>query len=99
MPIRNFKSTDRDVLAGMVDSFYHSPAVGHPIPVENFMNAFEDMCDGGSPYLRGLMVEHNGKSVGFCSLSFSYSTEAGGRVEKIESSYPSLEEMLLKIGK
>jgi len=26
-------------------------------------------------------------------------TEAGGRVEKIESSYPSLEEMLLKIGK
>jgi ABC-2 type transport system ATP-binding protein len=26
-------------------------------------------------------------------------TEAGGKVEKIESRYPSLEEMLLKIGK
>jgi ABC-2 type transport system ATP-binding protein len=25
--------------------------------------------------------------------------EAGGKVEKIESRYPSLEEMLLKIGK
>jgi ABC-2 type transport system ATP-binding protein len=26
-------------------------------------------------------------------------TESGGRVEKIESRYPSLEEMLVKIGK
>lgn len=84
MSVRNFQKTDRDAVLSMVASFYQSPAVDHPIPVENFANAFDDMCDGDSAYLRGLMVEHEGKPAGFCSLAFTYSTEAGGPVVLIE---------------
>ena len=84
MSIRNFKQSDRETVLAMVDSFYHSPAVHHPIPVENFGNAFSEMCDGGSERIRGLVVEHEGKIAGFCSLSFSYSTEAGGPAVLLE---------------
>lgn len=84
MSVRDFKQSDRGAVLEMVDVFYHSPAVDHPVPVKNFANAFDDMCDGGTPYLRGLLVEHEGKTAGFCSLAFTYSTEAGGHVVLIE---------------
>lgn len=84
MSVRNFQKSDRDTVLKMVDSFYHSPAVDHPIPVQNFADAYDDMCDGGSAYMRGLLVEHEGQAAGYCSLSFNYSTEAGGLVVWIE---------------
>ncbi len=87
MPVRNFSAEDRDAVLAMVDTFYHSPGVLHPIPTENFAAVFDEMCGGGSHRLRGLVVEHEGRCAGFCSLSFSYSTEAGGSVVLIEEVY------------
>jgi ABC-2 type transport system ATP-binding protein len=46
----------------------------------------------------GLYVS-DAESIGELNESTGLITEAGGKVEKIESRYPSLEEMLLKIGK
>ena len=85
--IRNFEERDREAVLAMVETFYHSPGVLHPIPTENFARAFAEMCGGGSGRLRGLLVEHEGRPAGFCSLSFSYSTEAGGPVVLIEEVY------------
>lgn len=84
MSVRDFQPTDRDAVLAMVDNFYHSPAVDHDIPVEHFAGAFDDMCGGGGAYLRGLLVQHEGKPAGFCSLAFTYSTEANGPVVLIE---------------
>lgn len=82
--IRNFEPEDKGAVLAMVDTFYNSPGVLHPIPVQNFANAYGEMCGGGSGRLRGLLIESDNHLAGFCSLSFSYSTEAGGPVVLIE---------------
>lgn len=87
MTIRNFEPADRAAVLAMVDTFYHSPGVLHQIPTENFAAVFDEMCGGGSGRLRGLLIEHDGQPAGFCSLSSSYSTEAGGPVVLIEEVY------------
>lgn len=87
MLIRDFKKNDRDAIIQMAEDFYDSPGVLHRIPVENFADAFDEMCDGGSPRLRGLLIENQGVPAGYCQLSFSYSTEAGGLVVLIEEVY------------
>ncbi|MDL2324013.1 GNAT family N-acetyltransferase [Ruminococcaceae bacterium OttesenSCG-928-A16] len=87
MKIRDFEKNDRETVLEMVDTFYSSPGVLHRIPTQNFAGAFDEMCGGGSLRLRGLLIEHNGQPAGFCSLSFSYSTEAGGPVVLIEEVY------------
>lgn len=85
--IRDLKLEDRQEVLAMVELFYNSPGVLHKIPVEYFDNAYNEMCSGGSGRLRGLMLEADGKPAGFSSLSFSYSTEAGGAVVLMEEIY------------
>ena len=87
MNILNFIAQDKDTILAMVEDFYNSPGVLNPIPTSNFADAFDEMCNGGSHRLRGLVIETDGKAAGFCSLSFSYSTEAGGAVVLIEEVY------------
>lgn len=82
--IRDLTMHDKAEILKIVDDFYHSPAVDHEIPVKNFADAYDEMCDGGSARVRGLALEHEGTLVGFCSLSFGYSTEAGGPVVFLE---------------
>lgn len=87
MIIRDFTAQDKTAVLALVDEFYHSPGVLHQIPTQHFADAYEEMCGGGSGWLRGLALEQNSHVVGFCSLSFSYSTEAGGPVVLIEEVY------------
>lgn len=87
MKIRDFTPADRAAVLDMVATFYNSPGVLHKIPAGNFAQAYDEMCGGGSTRLRGLLLEMEGKPAGFCSLSFSYSTEAGGPVVLIEEVY------------
>ncbi len=82
--VRDFTQQDRSSVLAMVDMFYNSPGVLHPIPVAHFEQIYNEMCGGGSARVRGLIIEQNGEPAGFCSLSFSYSTEAGGDVVLIE---------------
>lgn len=84
MLIRNMTQDDRAAVLGMADTFYNSPGVLHRIPVENFAAAYDEMADGGSQRLRGLLIEVDGAPAGYCQLSFSYSTEAGGAVVLVE---------------
>lgn len=85
--IRDMKEEDRDRIMQMVECFYASPAVEHPIPTSYFENAYTEMCNGGSQRLRGIAIEWEGVLAGYCQLSFSYSTEAGGVVVLLEEMY------------
>lgn len=85
--IRDFTRADREAVLSLVETFYNSPGVLHKIPIENFANVYEEMCNGGSGRLRGLVLCIDEQVAGFCSLSFSYSTEAGGPVVLIEEVY------------
>lgn len=91
MIIRDFQEKDLSAVLEMVKPFYTSPGVLHPIPVENFADVFEEMCNGGSFRLRGLLLEEDGIPAGYCLLAFSYSPEPGGKVVIIEELYISPE--------
>lgn len=84
--IRNLTAQDKESVLAMVTEFYTSPGVLHKIPVSNFSTVYDDMVKG-TPYLRGLAIEHEGQLAGYCQLTFSYSTEAGGMVVWIEEVY------------
>lgn len=87
MIIRDFTENDREAVLNMIEKFYNSPAVAAPVPVENFSNIYEEMCNGGSNRVRGILAEIDHTPAGFASLSFGYSTEAGGPVVIIEEIY------------
>ncbi|MGN0667475.1 MAG: GNAT family N-acetyltransferase [Huintestinicola sp.] len=84
--VRRICVTDRDEYLKMASEFYNSDAVSHPVPAENFANAFEHMINGGL-YMDGYILESVGKTAGFCTIAKTYSQEAGGMVIWIEDLY------------
>ncbi len=87
MLIRDFAASDRDEILALVTEFYTTPSVLHPVPMSHYTNIYAEMCDGGSGRVRGLAIEDKSEVVGFCTLSFGYSTEAGGPVVLVEELY------------
>ncbi len=43
--IRKIDNCDKEIYIEMADEFYHSSAVTHPVPRENFEKAFDHMSD------------------------------------------------------
>ena len=84
--IRKITEKDRAAYLDMAHEFYHSPAVLHAVPDEHFERCFQEMM-AGSPYLEGLILEHEGKTAGYALLSKTYSQEAGGMAWWIEEIY------------
>ena len=84
--IRDFIPQDKEDLMKMAEDFYNGPAVLHPIPVENFSHCFDEIIKG-NPMVRGLTILHRGEILGYCQLSFTYSSEADGLVVLIEELY------------
>ncbi len=87
MLIRDFTQDDKAAILQMAENFYDSTSVLHRIPIENFAAAYDEMCCGGTGRLRGLAIEQGSAVAGYCLLSFSYSTEAGGPVVQVEEVY------------
>lgn len=86
--IRNIQPQDREVFIALGQEFYHSEAVLSPIPAEHFARTFDAVLSG-SPYADALMVEWNGKPVGYGILALTWSNEAGGMVVWLEELYIS----------
>ena len=84
--IREITTADREVFLQLLDEFYHSPAVLHPVPRTYFERTFQEVTSG-SPYARAYLLECGGAPAGYAQLSFTYSTEAGGRVIWVEELY------------
>lgn len=83
---RKISPSDRQDYLKMAEEFYNSSAVSHPVPPENFRQAFEHMINDGR-YMNGFIIEHNGEAAGFCAVAKTYSQEAGGIVIWIEDFY------------
>ena len=84
--IREVTTAEREVFLQLLDEFYHSPAVLHPVPRTYFERTFQEVTSG-SPYARAYLLECGGAPAGYAQLSFTYSTEAGGRVIWVEELY------------
>ncbi len=84
--IRNINADDKQWYINAADEFYHSSAVSHSVPMENFERAFEHMINEGT-HFKGYIIEHEGEKAGFCAVALSYSQEAGGYVVWVEDLY------------
>ncbi len=88
--IRNFSETDRADFIEMCSVFFGSEATIFSLTKEQMNESFDKtLC--GSPYIRGLIIEHDmgggWQTVGYALLSFTYTNEAGGIVLIIEEIY------------
>lgn len=84
--IRFFKTTDREFYIELSEQFYASNACDHSVPLKNFAVTFDE-CINNSLYVRGVIVEYNGNSVGYGLYSITFSAEAGGKVIWLEELY------------
>ena len=62
----------------MAKDFYAGDASLHGTSEQNIRRTFEEAI-GGSPLLRGLILEESGEPVGYALLCYYYSCEMGGR--------------------
>ncbi len=81
--IRYLEERDTQDCFEMLKEFYSTDAVSHEIPNEYLHNSISGALNN-SPYIKILICENEGEYIGFCTLSFTYSTEAGGAVVLIE---------------
>lgn len=78
--------SDRETVIALMKEFYHSPAVLHPVPEENFSKTV-DLVLAGTPYADAYLFESDGKTAGYALTARTYSNEAGGLVLWLEEAY------------
>jgi ribosomal protein S18 acetylase RimI-like enzyme len=81
--IRDAVLSDKQTFMSMAKDFYSSGAVMKPIDSANFEATFAAAMEK-SPFVRILIIENDGKPIGYALLSLTYSNEAGGMVVLIE---------------
>ena len=84
--IRPITKQDRDLYLYLMDEFYHSSAVLHPIDPAYCVRAVDEILSRDT-YLLGYLLEHEGQIAGYAMLARAYSTECGGPVLWIEELY------------
>lgn len=84
--IRYFNIDDRDFYISLSQDFYNSPACVHTVPVSHFETTFDECMKFGA-YMRGVIVECDGKRVGYGLISLMFSAEAGGMTVWLEELY------------
>ncbi len=70
----------------LVNEFYHSEAVLHPVPFQ-YMEATYQEAVNNSPYVGCYLYLVDQIPVGYMLLSYSFSAEAGGKVVWLEELY------------
>lgn len=86
MHIRRMVPDDKNAVLEMMRVFYRSPAVLSDGSEEIFRADFE-ACVQGSPFAEGLIIEEDGRAVGYSMLAKSFSTEFGRPCLWIEDVY------------
>lgn len=84
LTFRDITSRDRDLVLPMVDAFYHSDAVEHPVSAQILERSFQAAADPGEPLLRGVLLLEGDEPAGYLYLTQCYSAEVGGRCVFIE---------------
>lgn len=86
MNIRKVTAADRTLFLELMNEFYHSEAVLHPVPVEFMERSFAELTRS-EEYLTAFLLEKADTVGGYALLSRSYSPEAGGIVIWLEELY------------
>ncbi|MDY5577222.1 MAG: GNAT family N-acetyltransferase [Lachnospiraceae bacterium] len=84
--IRKVEEQDKQVYMELVDQFYHSEAVLHPVEKEHYEITWKELMRSND-YLECFFIEKEGKTAGFLLLSYSFSQESGGKIAWIEEIY------------
>lgn len=88
--VRPTEASDKNVFLALMNEFYHSPAVLHPLPEKTMESCFDDSVKD-SPYIKTYIFETDDKNdkkpVGFSIITIGYSSEAGGLSVWIEDVY------------
>ena len=84
LAFRDLTPEDRDLVVPMVQAFYRSDAVDHPVDAAILERSFQDAASPAEPLLRGLLIQWEGKPAGYMYLTQCYSAEVGGRCVFIE---------------
>lgn len=86
LTFRDMTLDDRDTVLPMVDAFYRSNAVDHPVPREIVERSFLAAA-GNEPLLRGTPIFEEGRLAGYLYVTLCYSAEVGGTCVFIEEVY------------
>ena len=84
--IRRYEASDRRTVTELLDEFYHSPAVLHPIPRAHFEKTL-NAAEAGNPCVRLYVIESGGRPAGYALLALTFSNEAGGDVVWLDEIY------------
>lgn len=84
--IRPITAQDRALYLSLMNEFYHSSAVLHPVNADYYVRAVDEML-ARDTYLLGYLLEYDGQPAGYAMLARAYSTECGGPVLWIEELY------------
>ena len=87
LAFRDLTPEDRDLVIPMVQAFYRSDAVDHPVDAAILERSFQDAASPAEPLLRGLLIQWEGKPAGYMYLTQCYSAEVGGLCVFIEEIY------------
>lgn len=87
LAFRDLTPEDRDLVVPMVQAFYRSDAVDHPVDAAILERSFQDAASPAEPLLRGLLIQWEGKPAGYMYLTQCYSAEVGGLCVFIEEIY------------
>ena len=77
LTFRDMTLDDRDTVLPMVDAFYRSNAVDHPVPREIVERSFLAAA-GNEPLLRGTLIFEEGRLAGYLYVTLCYSAEVAG---------------------
>ena len=86
MIFEKIRKEDHDEFIAMENEFYHSSAVLHSIPEENFERTF-GLLMASSPFADCIVFRDGETVCGYALLALTYSNEAGGTVVWIEEIY------------
>lgn len=84
--IRDFMLSDLADFKEMCGSLFNSEAVVYEVGEKQMEDTFQEIM-AGNAFLRGLIIEKDGRTAGYAQLSFTYSNEAGGLVVWLEELY------------
>ena len=84
LTFRDITLADRDLVMPMVQAFYHTDAVDHPVDQAILDRSFLAAADHAEPLLRGVLLFQDDQPAGYIYLTQCYSAEVGGRCVFIE---------------
>lgn len=96
--IRRVGEEDKEIFCTLMDEFYHSDAVLHPIPMEYIESTFDELIRSDM-YLEGYLFEIETQIAGYSIVAKTFSPEAGGKTIWLEEVYIRPEFQGMGIGK